>query len=44
MSDLFEPAVFRDALKAWLDDNDLAPPEDHSLQGHTGELRHVPLQ
>jgi alkylation response protein AidB-like acyl-CoA dehydrogenase len=28
------PAEFRSQLTAWLDTNDLTPPDDHSLQGH----------
>ena len=41
MTDLFEPAAFRDALKAWLGDNDLTPPQDHSLQGHMQQFARV---
>ena len=38
MSDLFEPAAFRAALQAWLDDNDLTPPpDDHSLDAHQAQ-------
>ena len=37
MTDLFEPAAFRTALREWLDANDLAPPEDHSLDAHQAQ-------
>jgi alkylation response protein AidB-like acyl-CoA dehydrogenase len=41
MTDLSEPAVFRTALRAWLDENDLTPPAgDDSLDAHqTQHLR-----
>jgi alkylation response protein AidB-like acyl-CoA dehydrogenase len=41
MTDLFEPAEFRTALRAWLDENDLTPPTDHSLQGHMRQFARV---
>ncbi|MDH6194490.1 alkylation response protein AidB-like acyl-CoA dehydrogenase [Mycobacterium frederiksbergense] len=41
MSDLFEPATFRTALQDWLAENDLTPPEDHSLQGHMRQFARV---
>ncbi|MDO3638778.1 acyl-CoA dehydrogenase family protein [Mycolicibacterium arseniciresistens] len=42
MTDLFEPATFRTALRTWLDDNpDLAPSGDHSLQGHVRQFARV---
>ena len=38
MTDLFEPAAFRAALQAWLDDNDLTPPPgDDSLDAHQAQ-------
>jgi alkylation response protein AidB-like acyl-CoA dehydrogenase len=38
MSELFEPATFRTALRAWLDENDLTPPPgDHSLNAHQAQ-------
>src|SRR4029078_11162428 len=41
MTELFEPAAFRTALRAWLDENDLTPPPgDDSLDAHqTQHLR-----
>ena len=41
MTDLHEPAEFRKALRAWLDDNDLTPPEDHTLAGHMRQFARV---
>ncbi|HNM84749.1 MAG TPA: acyl-CoA dehydrogenase family protein [Mycobacterium sp.] len=43
MSDpaLHEPHEFRTALRAWLADNDLTPPEDHSLAGHMRQFARV---
>ncbi len=38
---LHDPAEFRSALRAWLDDNDLTPPEDHSLAGHMTQFARV---
>jgi alkylation response protein AidB-like acyl-CoA dehydrogenase len=32
---------FRSGLRAWLDENDLAPGPDHSLQGHIDQLARV---
>ncbi|WP_437126076.1 acyl-CoA dehydrogenase family protein [Mycolicibacterium frederiksbergense] len=40
-SDLYDPATFRTALKVWLTENDLTPPEDHSLQGHMRQFARV---
>ena len=41
MTDLFEPATFRTALRAWLDENDLTPPDDHSLDAHQAQHSRV---
>src|ERR1700760_4300773 len=41
MTELFEPAAFRTALKAWLDDNDPTPPAAHSLAGHMQQFFRV---
>ena len=47
MTELFEPASiaspaeFRSRLVAWLDDNDLTPPDDHSLQEHIRQFARV---
>jgi alkylation response protein AidB-like acyl-CoA dehydrogenase len=42
MSDLFEPATFRTALRSWLDENDLTPPpDDHSLDAHHAQHSRV---
>lgn len=45
MTDLLEPAAFRTALRAWLDENsDLVEPSpaaDHSLQGHLRQFARV---
>ena len=41
MTDLLAPAEFRTALQAWLDDNDLTPPDDHSLQAHIRQFARV---
>lgn len=40
-SELHEPAAFRTALREWLADNDLTPPEDHSLEGHIRQFARV---
>ncbi|WP_412484396.1 acyl-CoA dehydrogenase family protein [Mycolicibacterium frederiksbergense] len=40
-SDLYDPATFRTALQVWLTENDLTPPEDHSLQGHMRQFARV---
>jgi alkylation response protein AidB-like acyl-CoA dehydrogenase len=38
MSELFEPATFRTALREWLDENDLTPPPgDDSLDAHQAQ-------
>jgi alkylation response protein AidB-like acyl-CoA dehydrogenase len=38
MTKLFEPAAFRTALRAWLDENDLTPPPgDDSLDAHQAQ-------
>ncbi|CAA0118289.1 Putative acyl-CoA dehydrogenase FadE17 [Mycolicibacterium vanbaalenii] len=34
-------AEFRGDLVAWLDENDLTPPDDHSLQGHMHQFARV---
>jgi alkylation response protein AidB-like acyl-CoA dehydrogenase len=42
MSELFEPATFRTALRSWLDENDLTPPPgDHSLDAHHAQHSRV---
>lgn len=41
MTDLHEPTEFRTALRAWLDQNDLTPPADHSLAGHMAQFARV---
>ena len=41
MSELHDPAHFRKALRAWLDENDLTPPDDHSLAGHMTQFARV---
>ena len=42
MTDLFEPATFRIALRAWLDENDLTPPPgDRSLDAHQAQHSRV---
>ncbi|MCF6389450.1 acyl-CoA dehydrogenase family protein [Mycobacterium sp. MBM] len=41
MTALHDPATFRTALRKWLDENDLTPPEDHSLQGHMRQFARV---
>lgn len=42
MTDLLEPATFRIALQAWLDENDLTPPHgDHSLDAHQAQHSRV---
>jgi alkylation response protein AidB-like acyl-CoA dehydrogenase len=41
-NELYEPAVFRTALRDWLDQNDLTPPPgDHSLEGHIRQFARV---
>ena len=40
-SEPHEPAAFRTALREWLADNDLTPPEDHSLEGHIRQFARV---
>ena len=44
MTNLHEPAEFRKALRAWLDENDLTAPEDdatESLAGHMHQFARV---
>jgi alkylation response protein AidB-like acyl-CoA dehydrogenase len=41
LSDLHDPATFRTALQVWLAENDLTPPEDHSLEGHMRQFARV---
>lgn len=41
MTELYEPAAFRAALQAWLAENDLTPPDDHSLEGHMKQFARV---
>ena len=41
MGDLHDPATFRTALQVWLAENDLTPPEDHSLEGHMRQFARV---
>lgn len=41
MTELLEPAAFRAALREWLADNDLTPPDDHSLQGQLQQFARV---
>uniref|UniRef100_A0A5Q5CJ98 Acyl-CoA dehydrogenase domain protein n=1 Tax=Mycobacterium sp. (strain JLS) TaxID=164757 RepID=A0A5Q5CJ98_MYCSJ len=36
-----DPAEFRSQLVAWLSENDLTPPEDHSLEGHIRQFARV---
>ena len=38
---LHDPAAFRTALQAWLAENDLTPPEDHTLEGHMRQFARV---
>jgi alkylation response protein AidB-like acyl-CoA dehydrogenase len=38
---LFQPGVFRTELRAWLDDYDLSPGPDHSLDGQVAQLGRV---
>ncbi|MDZ7882969.1 MAG: acyl-CoA dehydrogenase family protein [Mycobacterium sp.] len=40
-SGLYDPATFRTALREWLAENDLTPPEDHSLEGHMRQFARV---
>ncbi|PRC42245.1 acyl-CoA dehydrogenase [Mycobacterium sp. ITM-2017-0098] len=35
------PAEFRSQLKAWLDENDMTAPDDHSLQAHMQQFARV---
>lgn len=39
--DLHDPTSFRAALQAWLAENDLNPPDDHSLEGHIRQFARV---
>ena len=39
--DTSNASEFRSQLKAWLDENDLTPPADHSLQGHIRQFARV---
>ncbi|MHC9295641.1 acyl-CoA dehydrogenase family protein [Mycobacterium sp. LTG2003] len=41
MTDLHDPAQFRTALRGWLDENDLTPPGDHTLEGHMRQFARV---
>ncbi|OKH69740.1 acyl-CoA dehydrogenase [Mycobacterium sp. SWH-M5] len=41
MTELHEPVAFRTALQDWLDQTDLTPPEDHSLEAHMTQFRRV---
>jgi len=41
MTELHESAAFRTALRSWLDENDLNPSDDHSLQGHLAQFARV---
>lgn len=41
MTDLHDPAEFRTALQAWLAENDLTPPGDHTLEGHMRQFARV---
>lgn len=41
MSELHDPAEFRTQLRAWLDANDLTPPQDHSLESHMRQFARV---
>lgn len=41
MTDLSEPTAFRAALQNWLDENDLTPPDDHTLEGHIRQFARV---
>lgn len=41
MTELHEPAAFRTALRTWLAENDLTPPDDHSLEGHIKQFARV---
>jgi alkylation response protein AidB-like acyl-CoA dehydrogenase len=41
MTDLMDPAAFRVALRTWLDENDLTPPDDHSLESHIRQFARV---
>ena len=42
MTDLFEPTTFRIALQAWLDENDLTPPQgENSLDAHQAQHSRV---
>ncbi|WP_197380344.1 acyl-CoA dehydrogenase family protein [Mycolicibacterium mengxianglii] len=41
MTDQHDPAEFRSALRAWLDDVDLTPPDDHTLSAHMRQFARV---
>ena len=41
LSDIPDTAEFRSRLVAWLGENDLTPPADHSLQGHIRQFARV---
>ncbi|MBU9765996.1 acyl-CoA dehydrogenase [Mycobacterium sp. TNTM28] len=41
MSELHDPATFRTALRTWLGENDLTPPDDHSLAAHMKQFARV---
>lgn len=41
MTDLHDPGEFRTALRAWLTENDLTPPDDRSLAGHMAQFARV---
>lgn len=41
MSALHDPTEFRTQLRAWLDTNDLTPPQDHSLESHMRQFARV---
>lgn len=41
MTNIFEPAVFRTELRAWLSENPLTPPDDHTLVGHMRQFARV---
>ncbi|CDO06168.1 acyl-CoA dehydrogenase [Mycolicibacterium cosmeticum] len=41
MTDLHNPQNFRAALRTWLAESDLTPPDDHSLEGHMRQFARV---
>lgn len=41
MTELHDPVAFRAALQDWLAQNDLTPPDDHSLAAHMTQFRRV---